>query len=57
MKAYSENDNIELNLSKGLIRINDKEFIFPKIPKEITAIQNSGGLLEYTRNKLKNKNR
>jgi 3-isopropylmalate/(R)-2-methylmalate dehydratase small subunit len=57
VKAYSENDNIELNLSKGIIRINNKEFNFPKIPKEIIAIQKSGGLLEYTRNKLKNKNK
>jgi 3-isopropylmalate/(R)-2-methylmalate dehydratase small subunit len=57
VKAYSENDNIEIYFNRGIIRINNKEFNFPKIPKEITAIQKSGGLLEYTRFKLRNKNK
>jgi len=57
VKAYSENDHIELNLINGVIKINKKEFSFPKIPKEINEIQNSGGLLEYTRLKLKKKSK
>jgi 3-isopropylmalate/(R)-2-methylmalate dehydratase small subunit len=55
VRAYSENDKIELNLKDGFIKINNKEFHFPKIPKEINEIQKAGGLLEYTRLKLKNK--
>ena len=37
--------------------VTNKEFNFPKIPEEIKAIQKAGGLLEYTRFKLKNKNK
>jgi len=55
VKTYSKNDNIKINLIEGIIKINDKEFQFPKIPKEINEIQKAGGLLEYTRLKLKNK--
>jgi len=55
VESYSDNDNIELNLNEGIIKINKKEFHFPKIPKEINEIQKAGGLLEYTRLKLKNK--
>ena len=57
VKTFSENDSIELNLIKGIIKINKTDFSFPKLPKEITEIQNSGGLLEYTRIKLKKKNK
>jgi 3-isopropylmalate/(R)-2-methylmalate dehydratase small subunit len=52
--AYSENDKVDIDLERGFISINNKKFSFPKLPKEIKAIQNSGGLLEYTRLKLKN---
>jgi 3-isopropylmalate/(R)-2-methylmalate dehydratase small subunit len=55
VKKYTRNDNIKINLNEGIIKINDKEFHFPKIPKEINEIQKAGGLLEYTRLKLKNK--
>ncbi len=57
VREYSDNDYIELNINKGIIKINRKEYLFPKIPKEINEIQNSGGLLEYTRLKLKKKNK
>jgi 3-isopropylmalate/(R)-2-methylmalate dehydratase small subunit len=50
---YSKNNDVNLDLKKGLIFINKKQFSFPKLPKEIIKIQNSGGLLEYTREKLK----
>jgi len=55
VKSYSENDNIELKLKEGIIKINNQEYHFPKMPKEIKEIQKAGGLLEYTRFKLKNK--
>ena len=33
--------------------IAGKEFSFPKLPPEILAIRDAGGLLPYTRNALK----
>ena len=57
VKAYKNDDILELDLDNGIIKINKKEFSFPKLPKEIIDIQKSGGLLEYTRKKLKKKNK
>ena len=53
IKAYSEGDNIKLDIDDGKIVVGDKTFSFPKLPKEILAIRDAGGLLEYTRSKLK----
>jgi len=55
VKAYSENDDINLDVDKGTINVGGRIFSFPKLPKEIIAIRNAGGLLEYTRSKLKSK--
>ncbi len=53
VKAYSEGDNIELDVDNGKIVVSGKTFSFPKLPKEILAIRDAGGLLAYTRSKLK----
>lgn len=55
VKAYVDGDKIELDVNNGKIVISGKVFIFPKLPKEILAIRDAGGLLEYTRAKLKKK--
>jgi 3-isopropylmalate/(R)-2-methylmalate dehydratase small subunit len=55
VKAYSEGDDINLDVDNGKIVIGGKTFSFPKLPKEILAIRDAGGLLEYTRSKLKEK--
>ena len=55
VKAYSEGDDVDLNLENGKIVIDNKTFSFPKLPKEIVAIRDAGGLLNYTRTKLKNR--
>ena len=57
MKAYSDGDNIILDIDNGKIEVGGKEFSFPKLPKEIMAIREAGGLLGYTRSKLREKNR
>jgi len=57
VKAYSEEDEVELDASAGKITVGGKIFSFPKLPKEIIAIVDAGGLLEYTRSKLKNKSK
>ncbi len=55
VKAYKNGDKIELDVDNGQIIVNGKTFNFPKLPEEILAIRNAGGLLNYTRTKLKNK--
>ena len=55
VEAYSEGNDINLDLDNGKIVVGDKTFSFPKLPKEILAIRDAGGLLEYTRSKLKEK--
>jgi len=55
VNAFSDGDEITLNIDAGEIKIGSKIFTFPKLPKEIIAIRDAGGLLAYTRNKLSNK--
>jgi 3-isopropylmalate/(R)-2-methylmalate dehydratase small subunit len=55
VNAYSENAHIKLDIDNGKIVVNGKKFLFPKLPDEIIAIRNAGGLLPYTRSKLKKK--
>jgi len=55
VKAYSDGDDIELDVDAGKIIVAGKPFSFPKLPPEIIAIRDAGGLLEYTRSKLKNR--
>ena len=55
VKAYSEGDDIEIDMDNGRIIVGENSFSFPKLPEQIIAIRDAGGLLEYTRNKLKNK--
>jgi len=56
VKAYSKGDNVSLDIENGKIIVGKKSFSFPRLPKEILAIREAGGLLPYTRKKLK-KNR
>ncbi len=51
--AYQEGDAVTLDAAEGKITVGDKEFNFPKLPPEILAIRDAGGLLPYTRNMLK----
>ncbi len=50
--AYQEGDEVEIHATEGKIQIGDKNFTFPKLPPEMMAIMDAGGLLEYTRKKL-----
>ena len=55
VNAYSDKSEVKLDLDLGIISVGGKEFSFPRLPKEIIAIRDAGGLLNYTREKLKNK--
>jgi 3-isopropylmalate/(R)-2-methylmalate dehydratase small subunit len=55
VKAYREGDSVSLDVENGKIIVGGKSYLFPKLPKEILAIRDAGGLLAYTRTKLKNK--
>jgi 3-isopropylmalate/(R)-2-methylmalate dehydratase small subunit len=51
--AYHEGDEVRLDPPAGTIRVGGHEFSFPKLPPEILAIRDAGGLLPYTRAKLR----
>ena len=50
---YKTGAKVDINIEEGIITIGDKEFSFPPLPKEILEIRESGGLLNYTREKLR----
>ena len=52
VEAYSDGGDLDLNIEEGWIRIDEEEFYFPKLPDQILAIRDAGGLLEYSRKKL-----
>jgi 3-isopropylmalate/(R)-2-methylmalate dehydratase small subunit len=51
--AYTEGDEVSLDAESGEITVGGKKFSFPKLPPEILAIRDAGGLLPYTRDALK----
>jgi 3-isopropylmalate/(R)-2-methylmalate dehydratase small subunit len=51
--TYEPGDKVSVDPERGLIMINDQSFSFPKLPSEILEIRDAGGLLNYTREKLK----
>jgi 3-isopropylmalate/(R)-2-methylmalate dehydratase small subunit len=57
VKSFKIGDELDLDIDEGEIVINGKKYLFPKLPKEIIAIREAGGLLEYTRHKLKSRKR
>jgi 3-isopropylmalate/(R)-2-methylmalate dehydratase small subunit len=50
--SYKDGDDVELDLEGGRIIVGGREFTFPKLPDQILAIRDAGGLLQYTRKKL-----
>ena len=53
VQAYTDGAEVSLDLTQGTITVGGSSFSFPKLPKEILAIKEAGGLLPYTREKLK----
>ncbi len=46
---------VQLDLKQSTIKVGDQTFKFPTLPPEILAIRDAGGLLEYTRARLRAK--
>ena len=46
--AYKDGDKVTLDPKAGTVKVGDKTFSFPKLPPEILAIRDAGGLLPYT---------
>ena len=55
VQSYKEGDEVSLDVDEGKIIVGGKSYTFPRLPKEILAIRDAGGLLPYTRGKLKEK--
>lgn len=53
VKTFKTGDEIKLNVMEGQVTVGGNTFSFPKLPPEILAIREAGGLLPYTRNFLK----
>lgn len=53
--AWKEGDEITLEPTKGQITVGGKKFSFPTLPEEVLAIRSAGGLLPYTRKKLRSR--
>ncbi|HTW90344.1 MAG TPA: 3-isopropylmalate dehydratase [bacterium] len=47
--------SVKLNLNESSLTVDTQTFKFPTLPPEILAIRNAGGLLEYTRAKLRSR--
>ncbi len=56
VKAFTGKEEAALDLESGELFVGEKKFTFPPLPKEILAIREAGGLLEYTKKRLKEKN-
>ena len=51
--AYKPGDAVELDIDAGTIEVGGRRFDFPRLPPEILAIREAGGLLDYVRKELR----
>jgi 3-isopropylmalate/(R)-2-methylmalate dehydratase small subunit len=51
--AFKDGDEVKIDAAAGTVSVAGKAYKFPALPKEILAIRDAGGLLEYARAKLK----
>lgn len=51
-KEALKDEQVSVDLVKGLIEINEKQFKFPPLEGEALNIFEAGGLIEYTKKKL-----
>ncbi|MCI0515292.1 3-isopropylmalate dehydratase [candidate division KSB1 bacterium] len=53
VRAFQIGTPVELALAQGEIKVGGKAFTFPTLPVEILAIREAGGLMSFTRTRLK----
>lgn len=53
--ALEMGDKAEIDLTAGLVKTNKGNFAFPPFPASVVGILEAGGLIPYTRKKLKEK--
>ena len=53
VKAYKTGSAVSVDVEKSVVVVAGKSYSFPRLPKEILAIRDAGGLLPYTRARLK----
>ena len=53
VEAFKEGDEVSLNAESAQIQVGENTYSFPKLPPQILAIRDAGGLLPYTRAALK----
>lgn len=51
VNAYTQGDKVEVNLEKGIVKINEKEFKFSPLPSELMEIFAAKGLVNWIVNK------
>jgi 3-isopropylmalate/(R)-2-methylmalate dehydratase small subunit len=52
IEAFKEGEVVEVDPEGGTVKVGTEQFEFPKLPPEIIAIRDAGGLLEYVRRQL-----
>jgi 3-isopropylmalate/(R)-2-methylmalate dehydratase small subunit len=50
--AYEDGDDVDVDPEGGIVTVAGKEYRFPKLPPQIIAIRDAGGLLAYVRKEL-----
>ncbi|MCX6666395.1 MAG: 3-isopropylmalate dehydratase [Euryarchaeota archaeon] len=55
VRAYRKGDSVSIDVKNGVVLVAGTSYVFPRLPKEILAIRDAGGLLPYIREKLKQK--
>jgi 3-isopropylmalate/(R)-2-methylmalate dehydratase small subunit len=53
VRAFRPGDEVSLDPEAGVITVAGRVFRFPSLPREVLAIRDAGGLLPYTRSRLK----
>lgn len=52
---YTEGKEVSISLAEGIMTVGGVSFEFPRLPAEILAIRDAGGLIECVRERLRNK--
>ncbi len=57
VNQLSSGDSVTIDLKRGKVKVNEKVLSFPLFPESVTRILAAGGLIPYTKEKLKESGR